>query len=157
MALTGTQAAQAPAANICTQITLKVCFPIFTPLRGLNGGQVSGIRFFFLPSGFAGFLSGRREMSARGREAPRLWQEDASEGKAAEAGDLLAPGRETRQLRLRCPFHACSCSSLLEGSCPFPKSAHSHLSPRDANKTGCTICGRKLRDCPVINLSKKLV
>lgn len=43
MALTDTQAAQAPAGNIRTQITLKICFPIFAPLRGLNGGQMSGI------------------------------------------------------------------------------------------------------------------
>lgn len=132
-------------------------FPYFYTSERFEWGSSVWDSIFFFPPGFAGFLSGRREMSARGREAPRLWQEDASEGKAAEAGDLLAPGKATRQVWLRCPFHACSYSSLLEGNCPFPKSAHSRLSPGDANTTGCTICGRKLRDCPVINLSKKLV
>lgn len=63
-----TQAAQAPAGNICTQITLKICFPIFTPLGGLNGGQMSGIRFFFFLLAFLGFCQeGERCQHMAGR------------------------------------------------------------------------------------------
>lgn len=139
-----TQAAQAPAGNICTQITLKICFPIFTPLGGLNGGQMSRIRFFF--SSWLFWVSVRK-----GRDVS-TWQggtealaKDASERKAAEAGDLLAPGKEKRQLQLKCPFHACSHSSPLEWNCPFPKCTHSRLPPRRCkHNRGCTICGRKL-------------
>lgn len=75
-------------------------------------------------------------MSAHGREALRLWQKDVCGGKAAEAGDLLAPGKETRQLWIKSPFHACSYSSLLEWNCPFPKCTHSHLSPPRCKPNG---------------------
>lgn len=84
MALSDTQAAQAPAGNICTQITLKICFPIFTPQRGLNGGQMSGIRFFFFFSSWLCWVSVRKERDvstwqggtealARRRESSRSW------------------------------------------------------------------------------------
>ena len=72
-------------------------FPYFHVSERFEWGlNVSGWVLGFFPPGFAEFVPGRRKMSAHGGDAPRLWRGDVSEGKGAEARELLAPGKAAR-------------------------------------------------------------
>jgi len=123
--------------------------------RSEQGISVWGRVWSFCPPGFAGFVVGRKEMSAHGREAPRPQRGEASKGKGAEARGPSAPGKAARgSFCQNAPSLPAAAAPSWYGIAHSPNSLIKAFPLEMEMQQAACFFSRKLWECPLINLRK---